>query len=295
MVYEGRRRGSGYTARRRGTKKGRGSAAGTLFSVCLWIFFLAVAVRLAWPEAADKVGARVAALFGNPDIGGAVEVLGRGISGGDGIAASFRAAWEYAFRADDGGDVRVNGDVDGDDLPASDGNGAALPAMGDDTGNPVDQVEAFKLSQSEFEEYGIPANATFDKPEVAEMLITPVAGTVTSGFGYRVHPSDNKVRFHYGLDIGAREGSEVGAAADGTVMAVGDSTSYGLYVILEHEDGLKSLYAHLGEISVRDGEAVTAGGTVGLVGSTGNATGACLHFELIVGGNYVNPAYYLNL
>ena len=276
MVYEGRRSAGGTVRRRSSQKSRRESTGGTLFKVCLWIFLLAVAIRLAWPEAADKIGARAAALLGNPDLSGAVEVFSDRVSGGEGVIKSLR------------GDVT-------DDPAASDGEGADTAQTHQDTASRADDdpVAAFKESQAEFASYGIPQNVTYEKPEIAETLTLPVSGPVTSGFGYREHPSDGKVRFHYGLDIGAKEGSEAAAALDGTVAAVGDSTTYGLYVILEHEDGLKSLYAHLQEISVSDGDTVAAGQTVGLVGSTGNATGPCLHLELIVGGSYVNPSYYL--
>ena len=294
MVYEGRRSAGGTVRRRSSQKSRRESTGGTLFKVCLWIFLLAVAIRLAWPEAADKIGARAAALLGNPDLSGAVEVFSDRVSGGEGVIKSLREAVKYAFHPDEGDAVQTSGDVT-DDPAASDGEGADTAQSHQDTASRADDdpVAAFKESQAEFASYGIPQNVTYEKPEIAETLTLPVSGPVTSGFGYREHPSDGKVRFHYGLDIGAKEGSEAAAALDGTVAAVGDSTTYGLYVILEHEDGLKSLYAHLQEISVSDGDTVAAGQTVGLVGSTGNATGPCLHLELIVGGSYVNPSYYL--
>ena len=294
MVYEGRRNAGRNVRRRSVQKKQKGSTGGTLFTVCLWIFLLAVAVRLAWPEAADKIGAKAAALMGDPDIHGAVEVFSRRVGDGEGVIKSLREAVKYAFHPDEGDAIQTSGDVP-DDTPASDGEGADTAKQpigtGSDTAN--DPVAAFKESQAPYEEYGIPKNVTYEKPEIGKTLFLPVSGSVTSGFGYREHPTDGKVRFHYGLDIGAAEGSEAAAAADGTVAAIGDSTTYGLYVILEHEGGFKSLYAHLQEISVTDGEAVTAGQTVGLVGSTGNATGPCIHLELIVNGSYVNPAYYL--
>ena len=78
-----------------------------------------------------------------------------------------------------------------------------------------------------------------------------------------------------------------------TVAAVGDSTSYGLYVIIRHPDGVESLYAHLSEVTVQNGDEVKAGDKIGTVGATGNATAACLHLELLVNGDYVNPEYYL--
>ena len=298
MVYEGRR-SAGRTVRRgTGQKKRGGSTGGTLFTVCLWIFLLAVAIRLAWPEAADKLGAKAAALIGDPDINGAVEVFSRGVGGGEGVFKSLREAVKYAFHPDEGDAVQTSGDLTGEP-PASDGAGPDTAGDPTDTSSDStaipDPVAAFKESQAAYESLGIPKNVTYEMPEIAESLTLPVSGPVTSGFGYRAHPSDGQTRFHYGLDIGAGEGSEAAAALDGTVAAVGDSTTYGLYVILEHSGGVKSLYAHLREIRVADGDQVKAGDTVGLVGSSGNATGPCLHLELIVNGSYVNPSYYLPL
>ncbi len=302
MVYEGRRSRSGAGRGRSGGR--RRSSGRSFFSVCLWVLFLALAVRLAWPEAADQIGAGVSSLLGSPDIGGAVQVFGQRLGGGDGVVTAFRDAWSYAFEADgEGEDILVSGDGAGTDVPASDGTGEALPAMETET----DPVEDFKRSQKEFEALGTPNNVTFERPEIGFELASPLAGPVTSGFGYREHPSDGQVRFHYGVDIGVLRDadgqgsagtevlsvSEVYAVAEGTVEAVGDSTSYGRYVILSHPQGVESLYAHLAKVSVTDGERVSAGQSLGTVGSTGNATGECLHLELIVDGEYVNPEYYL--
>lgn len=64
---------------------------------------------------------------------------------------------------------------------------------------------------------------------------TPVMGTLTSDFGYREHPVEGEERFHYGIDIGAAAGTEIGCFADGTVTAVGESSSYGKYITVAHE------------------------------------------------------------
>lgn len=311
MVYEGRRGRSSYAYGRGRGKPKKKRRAGKLFSVCLWIVFILVAASLAWPEAAAKVRARTSALIGSPDLGGAVEVFGQSLGDGGGVVDAFKDAWAYAFEPEDGGEIPVTGGEEPGDTPVSGDEGQATPAMGDvtdnipeepandaatlDTDAPGDPVEEFKASQANYESLGLPNNVTFEKPGIDVTLLSPVEGTVTSGFGYREHPSDGKTRFHYGVDIGAAEGSEVHAAAAGVVTAVGDSTSYGLYVILRHEDGTESLYAHLATTSVTGGKTVGAGDVIGTVGSTGNATGACLHLELIVDGSYVNPSYYLNL
>ncbi len=307
MVYEGKRGRSAYGRRSAKNKKKKKSWGRKVFSACLIILFVAVAASLAWPEAAAKVRSKAASLIGSPDLGGAVEVFGQTMGSGGGIVNAFKDAWAYAFGTDDGGKIPVSGE-NGGDIPANADGGQTSPVMEEmpdgaaenapgpaETDEPADPVEAFKASQAEYEQLGLPENVTFEKPEIGVALVSPVEGTVTSGFGYREHPSDGGVRFHYGLDIGAAEGSEVHAAAAGQVTAVGDSTSYGRYVILRHDDGSESLYAHLGETTVSGGSAVEAGDVIGSVGSSGNATSACLHLELIVDGNYVNPSYYFDL
>ena len=124
---------------------------------------------------------------------------------------------------------------------------------------------------------------------------TPVMGTLTSGFGYREHPVEGEERFHYGLDIGAAAGTEIGCFAAGTVSAVGESSSYGKYVTVSHPGGYSTLYAHCSRILASSGDAVEEGEPIAEVGETGMATGPHLHFELHKGSEYLNPIYYVSL
>jgi murein DD-endopeptidase MepM/ murein hydrolase activator NlpD len=114
-------------------------------------------------------------------------------------------------------------------------------------------------------------------------LLQPVAGAIGDGFG----PRGN--RFHAGIDIPAAKGVPVGAAAAGRVVfaAVGDG--FGKLVVLDNGNGVRTRYAHLSRITVRVGGYVKARETVGLVGSTGEATGPHLHFEVLVRGANVDP------
>jgi murein DD-endopeptidase MepM/ murein hydrolase activator NlpD len=109
-----------------------------------------------------------------------------------------------------------------------------------------------------------------------------------------MHPILNEVRFHYGTDVAAYSGESVTAFADGTVSFAGYSDSYGNYITIEHSDGWRSLYAHCSILDVKTGESVSAGQQIALVGSTGQATGPHLHFELTHDGVYSNPEYYVN-
>ena len=115
---------------------------------------------------------------------------------------------------------------------------------------------------------------------------TPLKAALSSSFGYREHPVEGEERFHYGVDLAA-------CFADGTVTAVGESSSYGKYCTVAHANGCTTLYAHCSRISVTSGTAVKEGEKLGEVGETGMATGPHLHFELQKDGVYLNPIYYV--
>ena len=107
-------------------------------------------------------------------------------------------------------------------------------------------------------------------------------------------PYGSYAHFHTGIDLVEPFGSPVLAADDGVVALVGSSSSgYGNYVVIAHSGGLNTLYGHLSTSLVRVGQSVTQGTPVGLEGSTGNSTGAHLHFELRINQSPVNPAPYL--
>ncbi|RMH52708.1 MAG: M23 family metallopeptidase [Zetaproteobacteria bacterium] len=116
----------------------------------------------------------------------------------------------------------------------------------------------------------------------------PAEGPVTSGFGRRGS------RMHDGIDIGARPGSPVVAAADGTVVYASDRLAgYGNLIIIRHRDNLFTAYAHNQRNLVRRGDVVHAGQRIALVGRTGRATGPHLHFEVRRGTTPVDPLLYL--
>ena len=100
---------------------------------------------------------------------------------------------------------------------------------------------------------------------------TPVKGVLSSNFGYRDHPLEGTERFHYGVDLAADTGTAIACFADGTVTAVGESSSYGKYCTVTHANGCATLYAHCGRISVSSGAAVKKGEKLGEVGETGMA------------------------
>ncbi len=100
-------------------------------------------------------------------------------------------------------------------------------------------------------------------------------------------------RGHKGLDFGADRGTSIFSVKSGTVTFSGSNGNYGLCVIVDHGNGLKTLYAHADKLLVSKGEKVSAGQVLATVGNTGRSSGNHLHFELIVNGSNVNPAPYL--
>lgn len=117
----------------------------------------------------------------------------------------------------------------------------------------------------------------------------PARGAFTSGFGMRVHPIFRVRRMHSGVDIAAPRGAPVAAAGDGTVLYTGWFGGYGKIVIIDHGDGISTLYAHLSVILTAPGRHVRRGQVIGRVGSTGFSTGPHVHFEIRVNGAPVDP------
>ena len=124
---------------------------------------------------------------------------------------------------------------------------------------------------------------------------TPVpAGFVGSGFGSRLDPFSGQMAMHAGLDFAAPVGTPILAAAGGVVSASEYNAAFGNVVVIDHGNGLQTLYAHASKVNVRAGEIVRKGQPIALVGSTGRSTGAHLHFEVHVNGTPQNPARFLN-
>lgn len=123
-----------------------------------------------------------------------------------------------------------------------------------------------------------------------KLATKPVTGTISSRYG---ESSSIRSSTHTGLDIAASNGTPIQVVADGTVIAASYSGSYGNLVKVSHGNGVETWYAHTSKMYVTVGQTVTAGETIAAVGSTGNSTGAHLHFEIRVNGSHVNPQKYL--
>lgn len=124
---------------------------------------------------------------------------------------------------------------------------------------------------------------------LGELFIMPARGRLTSGFGYRRDPFTGLRRFHNGIDIANASGTSIRAAMEGRVSDVGYHSSYGNYVVLSHEGGYQTMYAHLISYKVKKGQRVSQGESIAQMGNTGYSTGTHLHFSVFLRNNPVDP------
>lgn len=130
-------------------------------------------------------------------------------------------------------------------------------------------------------------------PGGSGQLAWPVAGSISSPFGWRIHPIFGDLRLHTGIDFSASYGDSVYSADRGTVSFVGVMGGYGNVVVVDHGGGLATTYNHLSAFSVSTGQSVGRSQPVGAVGCTGYCTGPHLHFEVRINGTPVDPMPYL--
>ena len=116
---------------------------------------------------------------------------------------------------------------------------------------------------------------------------------ISSEFGWRIHPVLGTKKYHSGMDMAAPGGTNILAAADGTVRSAGWNGGYGYCVVIDHGGGLATLYGHASKLLVSSGQKVTKGQVIALVGTTGMSTGNHLHFEVLLNGAVTDPRNYL--
>lgn len=124
-------------------------------------------------------------------------------------------------------------------------------------------------------------------------LSAPVNAPITSNFGWRIHPIYGTRRLHAGTDFGVDEGTPVHAADGGVVVEAGWVSGYGYTVIIDHGNGMSTLYAHNSDVAVSPGQTVSKGQVVSYSGNTGGSTGPHLHFEVRINGEPTDPMGYL--
>lgn len=120
------------------------------------------------------------------------------------------------------------------------------------------------------------------------------SGYITSGYGSRTDPFTGLRTTHPGIDFAAAEGSQVHAVASGIVTEAAATNGYGELIEINHGNGYRTRYGHNSKLLVKIGDRVIKGQPIALIGSTGRSTGPHVHFELVMNGNTVNPAQYLD-
>lgn len=134
-----------------------------------------------------------------------------------------------------------------------------------------------------------------DGPYSGGVMSWPVPGhtRISSPYGYRIHPVFKTKKLHTGIDIPASRGTNVIAAADGTVIYSGSLGGYGKVIMIDHGGGIVTLYGHNSSLVVSEGTEVKKGDTIAKIGSTGISTGPHCHFEVRKNGSYVDPIPWL--
>jgi murein DD-endopeptidase MepM/ murein hydrolase activator NlpD len=163
-------------------------------------------------------------------------------------------------------------------------------------GTKTDQSDTLPAALGTTSIVGDATGAVLDPVAVARQVldggdaVSETNGQVTSGFGWRRDPFTGEARFHKGVDLRAAYGQDVAATAGGKVVFSGNQGDYGTTVVIEHDNGTRSRYAHLSLALVAAGDAVEAGQLVGQAGQSGRATGPHLHLEVVDrNGRPLNP------
>lgn len=152
----------------------------------------------------------------------------------------------------------------------------------------IDDLEVAK--ENTVEKLNIDTTESIADINGIKVATLPVTGTISSRYGVS---SKIRVSTHTGLDIAATTGTPIKVVADGTITFAAYRGSYGYLVKVDHGNGVETWYGHTSKMLVKEGQAVKAGDTIALVGSTGNSTGPHLHFEVRINGEHVNPQKYL--
>lgn len=140
----------------------------------------------------------------------------------------------------------------------------------------------------------IPAHISLERIAISDAVTKPLdSARVSSLFGYRCNPVSGKYSFHSGYDLAAPHGANIYAMYSGRVTKASYDSGYGNFMIIEHDSGFQSLYAHCSELLCSEGDTVKSGERIALVGSTGNSTGAHLHVEFRRDGKRFDPEWIL--
>lgn len=257
------------------------------------LFVFLVAATWFLPGRTEGLSETLSGAIGrNMDVQAVFSAVGRAFQGENGIGQDLYRA---VFRPVEAESQPENPAIHSE--PEDSAAWESLHACRGVTAEPVsseeDAATAQTLAYVLYSQQNLPEKVSLEQAILGFDYCAPVQGSLSSGFGYREHPTEGDDRFHYGVDLAADSGADIRCFADGTVLAVGDSSSYGKYCIVSHANGFRTLYAHCNRVTATSGAVVQRGQVIAKVGETGMATGPHLHFELQRDGTYLNPIYYV--
>ena len=242
-----------------------------------------IGVKLAAPDTLDQYRDKLLGWMNrDTDFVAAFSAVGKAIGDG-GITDALGEAYQEVFGASEEDNVEQTGQETENPPEDSGEMGQAAPEQETEPTRVAYTVE------------NLPEDVCMIQQVLGFSYANPVQGMLSSCFGYREDPVGENEKFHYGLDIAADEGTVINAFAAGIVTAVGESSELGKYVMVAHEGGYTTLYAHCSRITASSGQTVKCEDPIAEVGQTGQATGTHLHFELHQNTTYLNPIYYVSL
>ena len=167
--------------------------------------------------------------------------------------------------------------------------------INDNIGGPTEEIANTELKVEQEKELTEEEQMKKDSEEIKEKIsfIKPLEGIVTSNFGWRNPKSSTVSKYHTGIDVGAKEGTNIISATNGKVVLASSEGSYGNHLKIQVED-ISIIYAHCLSLEVKEGEEIKQGQIIAKVGSTGNSTGPHLHFEIRRENRYVDPKLILD-
>ncbi len=273
-------------------KRQKSNKTVTRLFICTVVFFVAVLMKI---SDAPNISRTVLDAINAGDAKEALARIGMSVTDPEkDITKVFASMIQSVFAPKD--------DVIEVDVP-SDTFTTPLPTASVDEGvEPSDEAQvsieaALTVSLPEEIESTIPAPDIVSTEAVSLNFpyMTPVSGQLTSPFGYRDHPIDKEIKFHYGVDIAAPKGTKIYAFADGVVDCVLTGEINGNYFRISHPDDIVSMYAHCEKIVVKEGQKVKKGDVIAYVGDTGQVTAAHLHFQLYKNSKLIDPTPFLEV
>lgn len=261
--------------------------------ICGTVFVLLVVIKLLLPAKMESFNSKLAdALHQNMDVRAVFSAVSRAAAGED-VGGEIAQAVFRPQKAQEKQPVFSPEDLTPEEAEAAMEVFRLCMEQPDQSARQEEMISA--LARVQYSQQNLPDNVRMGQEILGFPYTSPLQGVLSSRFGYREHPVEGEERFHYGVDLAADKGTDICCFAEGTVRAVGESSSYGNYCIISHDDGFETLYAHCDRITVSSGTALQMGEKLGEVGETGMATGPHLHFELHKDGVYLDPIYYVSV